>query len=473
MQGFWPFFIEKNRENYLKYMEVRTDTICAIATGLTESAIGMIRVSGDESIAICDSLFKGSRKVSDMATYTAAYGRLLDIDEVVILVMKAPHSYTTEDTVEIYTHGGSFVVRKVLDAVVSAGARLAEPGEFTKRAYLGGRIDMTQAEAVMDVIKAENDMALSASIGQLSGHLKEKILGLRERLLYHTAFIEVALDDPENYSLDGYNVELKKDIEEVSSEISRLIETFSGGRIIKSGIRTAIVGRPNVGKSSLMNLLLGEDRAIVTSIEGTTRDTLEEYVGLGSITLRLIDTAGIRETEDEVETIGVNKAKDAAFDADLILYIVDGSRPFSDEDEAIYEMIRNKRYIAIISKSDLETKLDESEFMNLCKGHPVVGISVKDGEGVDELTGIIEEMFFNGDIDYNNELLITSERHKECLSQANESLERVMEGIETGMSEDLLTIDVLGAYEALGLIIGETLEDDLAEKIFSEFCMGK
>ena len=312
----------------------KSDTICAIATGLGKSAIGMIRVSGPDAINICDGIFEGKKKLTDMDSFTAAFGRIVDrnpengessvIDEAIVLVMKAPHTYTTENTVEIDLHGGTLVIRKVLELLVKSGVRVAEPGEFTKRAFLGGRIDMTEAEAVMDVINAETDRALKTSVNQLTGKLRQEIADIREKILYHTAYIESALDDPENYSLDGFGEKLSDEINDILKRIERLVSTADEGRLIREGIRTAIVGRPNVGKSSILNLLLGEDRAIVTDIEGTTRDTLEEYVNVDGILLKLIDTAGIRDTSDVVERIGVDKARSSMEDADLVMLILDG-----------------------------------------------------------------------------------------------------------------------------------------------------
>lgn len=451
-----------------------SDTICAIATGMGQSAIGIIRISGEDAIEKADKIFRGKRKLSELQSFTASFGGIYDgdkkLDEVIALVMRGPHTYTTEDTVELDCHGGPLVMKRVTELLIREGIRPAEPGEFTKRAFLGGRIDMTEAEAVMDVISAENDMALASSLEQLSGSLREKTVSLRDRILHETAFIESAIDDPENYSLDGYSEKLDDIIEGLSKEIETLISTSDEGRIIREGIRTAIVGRPNVGKSSIMNMLTGTDRAIVTDIEGTTRDTLEEYINLGGITLKLIDTAGIRDTEDVVEKIGVDRAIESMEAADLIMLVLDSSESLTDNDRELISRLRDKRYIVLINKSDLAQKLDTAELGEL---QNVLYISAKSGQGLDEIRETIREMFFKNEIDFNNQLYITNARHKAALVRAAESLGHVRESIGAGVGEDFYTIDMMAAYESLGEIIGETLEDDLADKIFKDFCMGK
>ena len=439
-----------------------------------QSAIGIIRISGEDAIEKADKIFRGKRKLSELQSFTASFGGIYDgdkkLDEVIALVMRGPHTYTTEDTVELDCHGGPLVMKRVTELLIREGIRPAEPGEFTKRAFLGGRIDMTEAEAVMDVISAENDMALASSLEQLSGSLREKTVSLRDRILHETAFIESAIDDPENYSLDGYSEKLDDIIEGLSKEIESLISTSDEGRIIREGIRTAIVGRPNVGKSSIMNMLTGTDRAIVTDIEGTTRDTLEEYINLGGITLKLIDTAGIRDTEDVVEKIGVDRAIESMEAADLIMLVLDSSESLTDNDRELISRLRDKRYIILINKSDLAQKLDTAELGTL---QNVLYISAKSGQGLDEIRETIREMFFKNEIDFNNQLYITNARHKAALVRAAESLGRVRESIGAGVGEDFYTIDMMAAYESLGEIIGETLEDDLADKIFKDFCMGK
>ncbi|MBR6402190.1 MAG: tRNA uridine-5-carboxymethylaminomethyl(34) synthesis GTPase MnmE [Eubacterium sp.] len=468
----------------------KSDTICAIATGLGKSAIGMIRVSGPDAINICDGIFEGKKKLTDMDSFTAAFGRIVDrnpangecdiLDEAIVLVMKAPHTYTTENTVEIDLHGGTLVIRKVLELLVKSGVRVAEPGEFTKRAFLGGRIDMTEAEAVMDVINAETDRALKTSVNQLTGKLREEIAAIREKILYHTAYIESALDDPENYSLDGFGEKLSDEINDILSRIDRLVSTADEGRLIREGIRTAIVGRPNVGKSSILNLLLGEDRAIVTDIEGTTRDTLEEYVNVDGILLKLIDTAGIRDTADVVERIGVDKARSSMEDADLVMLILDGSHEPTESDMQLLDEVSGRNAIYIINKTDKDIVFTGEMLRSLLKNkNPeidnfrIVELSAKTSAGLENLRDMISDMFFHEELDYNDQLYITKARHKSSLIEAEKSLKRVIESIEEGLGEDFYTIDLMAAYESLGEIIGETLEDDLADKIFSEFCMGK
>ena len=462
------------------YMEEK-DTIAAIATGMGNSGIGIIRISGTDAIGVADRVFRGKKKASAMETYTAAFGHVVDenenvIDETIMLVMKGPHTYTTEDTVELDCHGGSFVLKRVLERVLAAGARTARPGEFTERAYLGGRIDMTEAEAVMDVINAGSDMALKSSMGQLRGDLRDKINELRECIIYDTAYIESAIDDPENYSLDGFGDRLREHVDNCIKNVDNMMITCENGRLIKEGIRTAIVGRPNVGKSSILNMILGENRAIVTDIEGTTRDTLEETVNINGIVLRLIDTAGIRDTVDIVERMGVDKAKEMITDADLVLFIADGASAVTEDDISIINALSGKKIIALVNKQDLPTMIDMDELTAAlgevgCKD--ILRISAAESTGKDELYNMIRDMFFSGDIGYNDQIIITNERHKEALALARESLSRVIESIDAGMGEDFYTIDMMGAYEALGKIIGETLEDDLADKIFREFCMGK
>lgn len=485
--------------------EEQSDTIAAVTTGGSRSAVGMIRISGPEALAVGDRIFRNSRgrKLQNMATYTAAYGRICrpakenspagkpdgeeeTLDEAVALVMRGPHSYTTEDTVEFSCHGGPFVLQQVLEAALQAGARPANPGEFTKRAFLGGRIDMSEAEAVMDVVDAENRYALDAGLRQLSGGLRQDITALREKILYQTAFIESALDDPEHYSLDGFPEKLEKVVQALRLEIRRLIQSFREGRLIREGIRTAITGRPNVGKSSLLNRLLGENRAIVTAVAGTTRDTLEEDVNLGNITLRLIDTAGIRETSDEVEKIGVEKAEDTVRQADLILLVLDSTTPLTAEDDTVIRGVAaaGKPVITLMNKQDLAEaagdnpawqKVTERIFRKLpenCRKN-MISISARTGAGTDELKRRITDLFFQGSIGQNDQVVITSVRHRDALVRADEALSRVEESIRNGLGEDFYTIDLMAAYEALGGILGETLEDDLADKIFSEFCMGK
>lgn len=455
------------------------DTIAAIATASGNSGIGIIRVSGDEAVEIVDKIFKSvnsDKKLVNVKSHTINYGHIVDndkvIDEVLVSVMNGPHSYTGEDVVEINCHGGMIVIRKILEIVLKNGARTAEPGEFTKRAFLNGRMDLSQAEAVMDVINAKNEFALSSSIEQLNGRVSEKIKSLRKKIIYNIAFIESALDDPEHISIDGYSDKLSKILEEVNGELSRLINNFDNGRIVKEGVKTVILGKPNAGKSSLLNLLLGEERAIVTDIEGTTRDTLEESINLNGVFLNLIDTAGIRDSEDVVEQIGVNKAKELAEKSDLVIFVADASKELDENDKEIINLIKDKQAIVLLNKSDLGTIINEknvSEFDN----KPVITFSAKTGDGLDELENKIRDLFYEGKVKYNDELYITNARQKESLINAKNSIEEVIKSVENDMPEDFYFIDLMDAYTYLGQIIGESVEDDLVNEIFSKFCMGK
>ncbi|HAE81332.1 MAG TPA: tRNA uridine-5-carboxymethylaminomethyl(34) synthesis GTPase MnmE [Lachnoclostridium sp.] len=457
----------------------QTETIAAIATALSPAGIGIIRISGEDALAVADRVFAaadGKKKLAGQKGYTVHYGHIVEdgevIDEVLALVMRSPHSYTTENSVEFQCHGGLLVLRRILSAILRNGARMAEPGEFTKRAFLGGRIDLSQAEAVMDLINAKNDYARKSSVRQLSGSLSKKIKDLRSRIIYESAYIESALDDPEHISLEGYPEHLREVVTPMAEEISKLADTFSSGRVLREGIQTVILGKPNAGKSSLMNVLVGEDRAIVTDVEGTTRDTLEEQIHLRGISLNIIDTAGIRETDNIVEKIGVDKARNIVDKADLILYIVDGSRRLDENDAEIIDLIGDRKAIVLLNKSDLTQVLTAEEVEN-ASGRPVLPVSAKEQTGIDALEEKIEEMFLSGEIDFNDELVITNDRHRTALEAAKESLLLVLQSIDEGMTEDFFTVDLLNAYEQLGTIIGESMEDDLADEIFKRFCMGK
>ena len=474
-------------------MEIyKNDTIAAIATALSDSGIGIVRISGENAIYIIDNIFRsaaGRRILTKVQSHTIHYGYIVDsdenvIDEVMVAVMKAPRSYTTEDTVEINCHGGVLVMQKVLEAVLHAGARLAQPGEFTKRAFLNGRIDLSRAEAVIDVIHSQNEYALSSSVSQLKGQLSNKIHTLREDILYQIAFIESALDDPEHISLDGYPEQLATKVTYFQQEIAKLLATADNGRLIKEGISTVIVGKPNAGKSSLLNMLLGEDRAIVTEIAGTTRDALHETINLHGISLNMIDTAGIHETQDVVEKIGVERAKKYAMDADLILYVVDASGNIDEDDQNIISLLDDKKAIILLNKSDLENKITEESLKeNLVKRlkHSedirILRTSTIDpsseNSGMEELEETIRNMFFEGELKQNNELVVTNLRHKEALQDALHSLKLVERSIEDGMPEDFYSIDLTSAYASLGKIIGEEVDEDVVNEIFSKFCMGK
>lgn len=458
---------------------MKTDTIAAIATALTPSGIGIIRISGQDAMDIIDRIYKSKNNdklLSKVKSHTIHYGYIFDgeemIDEVMVLIMRAPNSYTKEDTVEIDCHGGVFVMKRILETVLKHGARPAEPGEFTKRAFLNGRIDLSQAESVIDIINSKNEYALNSSLSQLKGAVKNDIIQNREKIIHEIAFIETALDDPEHISLDGYPEKLNNIVNGILDEITTLIKSADNGKIIKEGIKTAIVGKPNAGKSSLLNILVGEERAIVTDIEGTTRDTLEENINLNGISLNIIDTAGIRHTEDVVEKIGVDKAKDCIERADLVIYVIDSSKDLDGNDFAIIEQIKDKKAIVLLNKSDLSSKTgveDVKKYIN----KPIISISAKEETGINDLENTIKNMFFNGEISFNDEVMITNVRHKNALIDAKESLELVVNSIQNGLPEDFFSIDLMNAYESLGTIIGEALEEDLVNEIFSKFCMGK
>ncbi|MGN1145035.1 MAG: tRNA uridine-5-carboxymethylaminomethyl(34) synthesis GTPase MnmE [Acetatifactor sp.] len=477
----------------------KNDTIAAIATALSDSGIGIIRISGSEAISVANSVFcskSGKRKLQNVDSHTIHYGYIVDIDsnenvlpedwqrhiidEVMVAIMKAPRSYTTEDTVEINCHGGVLVMQKILESVLRHGARIAEPGEFTKRAFLNGRIDLSKAEAVIDIIHSQNEFALTSSVNQLKGSLSAEIKRLREQIIYEIAFIESALDDPEHISLEGYPEGLNEKTDMLLKSIKKLLDTADNGRLIKEGISTVIVGKPNAGKSSLLNILVGEERAIVTDIAGTTRDVLQESIKLHGIGLNIIDTAGIHKTEDTVEKIGVEKAKQYAADADLILYVVDASVELDESDREIISLIGDKNTIVLLNKSDLAAVVEEKNLRELMekmlpkhKQIAMIPTSTKDNSGIDVFENTIKEMFFQGELKSNNEIIITNMRHKEALQNAYDSLIMVKKSIEAGMPEDFYSIDLMSAYSSLGFIIGEEVDDDLVEEIFSKFCMGK
>jgi len=458
---------------------MKSDTITAIATGLSSGGISIIRISGNDAFSIIDRIYKsknGKKKLSNEKSHTIHYGFIVDgdeiVDEVMVTIMRAPSTYTREDVIEINCHGGLVVTRKILKIVLGQGVRLAEPGEFTKRAFLNGRIDLSQAEAVSDIIKAKNDIALKNSLKQLEGREYEIIKKIRDSILRDIAYIEAALDDPEHISIEGFSEELEENLQNYSKSINRLISGSKNGRLIKEGIKTVILGKPNVGKSSLLNILVREDRAIVTDIAGTTRDTLEETINLNDITLNIIDTAGIRTTDDEVEKIGVDKAMKVAKEADLIIYVIDSSVPLDDNDEAILLMIKEKKAIILMNKSDL-TPCIRKEDIEKKSNHPIIGTSFVEHEGIENLEQLIKDMFFKGDISFNEDIYVTNERHIEAFSNALKALDMVRESIYNNMPEDFYSIDLMTAYEELGGILGENVGEDLINMIFSEFCMGK
>lgn len=484
---------------------MKTDTIAAIATAMSDSGIGIIRVSGNEAVEIVNKIYQNVRHENILKKYkshTIHYGFIVEedgtvLDEVMISVMKAPRSYTMEDTVEINCHGGVLMMQKILSLVMKAGARIAEPGEFTKRAFLNGRIDLSKAEAVMDIIHAKNEFALKSSVKQLKGSVYEKIKNLREEILFEIAFIESALDDPEHISLDGYSEKLSDRLESIIMKLDKLLYSADNGKMLKEGINTVILGKPNVGKSSLLNLLAGKERAIVTDVAGTTRDILEETIILDQIALNMIDTAGIRNTEDVVEKIGVEKARNISKEADLILYVIDGSAVLDESDEDIIRMISGKNTIILLNKSDLQEVTDIQSVIDVMRkvmkydvtvsskddscykiegfDYPVyiIKTSTKKEDGMELLTTLIKDMFFHGELIYNDEVYITNARHQEALYDARQSMEEVRKSLEMNMPEDFYSIDLMNAYTSLGFIIGEEVGDDLVNEIFSKFCVGK
>ncbi len=456
-----------------------SDTIAAVATAMTNSGIGIIRISGEDAICAADRVIRLKEKnttLSDCPTHTIHYGFVMDgasvVDEVIVLLMKAPRSYTRENTVEIDCHGGTLVVNRILELLLKNGVRAAEPGEFTKRAFLNGRIDLAQAESVIDIINAKNDFALKASVDQLRGSVSGVIEDMREKLISEASLIESAIDDPEHYQLEAYGEVLQERLKLLLEEMEQLLQNTERGLLLKEGIRTVIVGRPNSGKSSLLNSLAGKERAIVTDVAGTTRDAIEEQIRLHGITLHVIDTAGIRPTDDIVEKIGVDKAKEYIETSDLVLYVVDASRPLHSEDEEIIALINGRNVIALLNKSDLKPVITEEE-MKKDKNWTTLSVSAKYGKGIEALEQTIEEMFLGGEISVNDEVFLTNARQKAFLYEAKESLQFVMQSILDGMTEDFYSSDLMHAYESLGKIIGASVEDDLVNEIFSKFCMGK
>lgn len=460
-------------------INMSSDTIAAIATAMSPSGIGIVRISGDEALAIIDRIYRSKNnnvRLNDCKSHTIHYGYIYDgdevVDEVMVLLMKAPNSYTREDTVEIDCHGGVYVMKRILETVIKYGARPAEPGEFTKRAFLNGRLDLTQAESVIDVINAKNDYALKSSLNQLKGSVHEEVKKIRDEIIYQIAFIESALDDPEHISLEGYPEKLHKIVDNNVENVDKLLKSFDNGRILKEGINTVIVGKPNAGKSSLLNILVGQEKAIVTEIAGTTRDVLEEQINLNGITLNVMDTAGIRNTSDVVEKIGVDRARKYAVNADLVIYVIDASTELDENDYEIMKLLQDKKAIVLLNKLDLDTKVQPEEVKKYLD-KKVISISTKNNTGIDEFEDTIKEMFFQGEVTFNDEVYSINVRQKNSLQIVLEHLKQVNQSIEDGMAEDFFSIDLMGAYEELGKIIGESVEDDLVEEIFSKFCMGK
>ncbi len=456
------------------------ETIAAIATAMSPAGISIIRISGPEAFSVIDRIFYSAgkkKKLSMEKSHTIHYGCIKEngktIDEVLVLIMRAPHSYTAEDTVEIDCHGGILVTKKILETVLKNGARPAEPGEFSKRAFLNGRLDLSQAEAVADLIQAKNEFALRSSVGQLQGSVARKVKEFREEILDSVAFIEAALDDPEHISVDGYGTELKEKIIPIIREIELLLRRSENGKILTEGIRTVLLGKPNAGKSSILNLLSGTERAIVTEIAGTTRDTIEEQIRIGSFSFQMMDTAGIRGTSDVVEKIGVERAKKLAAEADLILFVCDTSVPLDENDAEILHLLTDKKVVYLLNKSDLPAVTGREDFQKKGIEGPFIELSAVCGSGREQLEEVLIQMYETGEISWNDEVFLTNERQKASFLQAKESLSMVLSSIESGMTEDFYTIDLMNAYTCLGEVIGEAVEEDLVNRIFSKFCMGK
>ena len=470
-----------------------TKTIASIASGMG-GGIGVIRISGDDALTVAGKIFRKRSQIDltsecekdgiqyddkyfwKKESHTIHYGFIVDngkvIDEVMVLLMKKPNSYTREDVVEIDSHGGPFIVKKILETVLKNGAVLAEPGEFTKRAFLNGRIDLAQAEAVMKLISSENNYALDSALSQLEGNLSKYIENIRQDILHDMGYIEAALDDPEHYELGEFRFELKDKLQNDREKLNELIEHFDDGRMKSEGINTVIVGKPNAGKSSLMNLLLDEDRAIVTNVAGTTRDILEERVKLGDVILNLVDTAGIHETNDIVENIGVNKAIEYADKCDFIIYVVDSSERLDDADFKIIDILQQKKGVILMNKSDLNPVITVEDIQKKLNWECIT-FSNETKQGMKELENYVNNSFLAGNISFNNQVYLTGIRHKEAVISAIESINAVLQAIDDDMPEDFYTIDMMDAYKELGLINGETASEDLVNKIFKEFCMGK
>ncbi len=456
-------------------------TIAAISTAVGEAGIGIVRISGKSALNIGNAIFNGSKveKLSDDYNRKLVYGHIVDrknnqiIDEVLISYMKGPHTYTREDMVEVYCHGGIISVKKVLELILANGARLAEPGEFTKRAFLNGRLDLSQAEAIIDMIRAKTDKSFEASLDQLEGSLSRKIKEIRDILLGMIAHVEVSIDFPDEDIEEITYEDLEEDGKRVKEEIEKLLSTADRGKILRDGLNTVILGKPNVGKSSLLNAVLRENRAIVTDIPGTTRDIIEEYVNIDGIPLKIVDTAGIRNTDDLVEKIGVNKAKETVENADLIIAVFDASRELSDEDYEIIKLIKNKKSIILLNKTDLPTKYDKVYLSSLLDGKEVITTSITSGIGVELLENNIKNMFYSGKVEVFSDTVVTNVRHKNQLVKALENISQAIEDIKRNVPIDCIEVDLRNCWENLGEISGDTIGEDILDKIFSEFCIGK
>ncbi|OZM56568.1 tRNA uridine-5-carboxymethylaminomethyl(34) synthesis GTPase MnmE [Lottiidibacillus patelloidae] len=459
---------------------MNTDTIAAISTPMGEGAIAIIRISGDEAIEKANVIFKGKHHLTEVDTHTIHYGKIIDpsngqmIEEVMVSVLKGPRTFTREDIIEINCHGGLVSVNRVLETILSLGVRLAEPGEFTKRAFLNGRIDLSQAEAVMDLIRAKTDKAMNVAIGQMEGKLSKLVSKLRQALLETLAHVEVNIDYPEYDDVEEMTHHLLLDRAGfVRDEIEKLLITAKQGKILREGLSTVIVGRPNVGKSSLLNSLAQENKAIVTDIPGTTRDVIEEYVNVRGVPLRLLDTAGIRETEDVVEKIGVERSRQVLKEAELILLVLNYGDSLTEDDEKLFEVVKDMNVIVMVNKMDLEQKIDMEKVKQLAGEHPVVTTSLLQEQGIDELENAIASLFFTTGIDAKDATYVSNTRHVGLLNQAKIAVEEAINGIESGIPVDMVQIDLTRAWETLGEITGDTVHESLLDQLFSQFCLGK
>lgn len=456
------------------------DTITSISTPMGEGAIGIVRLSGPQAIEIGDTLYKGKKKLSEVDTHTINYGHIIDpetnetVEEVMISVLRAPKTFTREDIIEINCHGGILTINRILELTMTYGARMAEPGEYTKRAFLNGRIDLSQAEAVMDFIRSKTDRASNVAMNQIEGRLSDLIKKQRQSILEILAQVEVNIDYPEYDDVEDATTEfLLEQSKNIKEEINRLLETGTQGKIMREGLSTVIVGRPNVGKSSMLNNLIQDNKAIVTEVAGTTRDVLEEYVNVRGVPLRLVDTAGIRDTEDIVEKIGVERSRKALSEADLILFVLNNNEPLTEDDQTLYEVVKNEDVIVIINKTDLEPRLDIDEVKEMIGDMPLIQTSMLKQEGIDELEIQIRDLFFGGEVQNQDMTYVSNSRHISLLKQARHSIQDAIDAAESGVPMDMVQIDLTRTWEILGEIIGESASDELIDQLFSQFCLGK
>lgn len=456
------------------------DTITSISTPMGEGAIGIVRLSGPQAIEIGDILYKGKKKLSEVETHTINYGHIIDpetnetVEEVMVSVLRAPKTFTREDIIEINCHGGILTINRILELTMTYGARMAEPGEYTKRAFLNGRIDLSQAEAVMDFIRSKTDRASKVAMNQIEGRLSDLIKKQRQSILEILAQVEVNIDYPEYDDVEDATTDfLLEQSKRIKEEINQLLETGAQGKIMREGLSTVIVGRPNVGKSSMLNNLIQDNKAIVTEVAGTTRDVLEEYVNVRGVPLRLVDTAGIRDTEDIVEKIGVERSRKALSEADLILFVLNNNEPLTEDDQTLFEVIKNEDVIVIINKTDLEQRLDVSELREMIGDMPLIQTSMLKQEGIDELEIQIKDLFFGGEVQNQDMTYVSNSRHISLLKQARQSIQNAIDAAESGIPMDMVQIDLTRTWEILGEIIGESASDELIDQLFSQFCLGK